>query len=166
MLKMCAKIATVAAVSVLLIACSSHKPKGSEGPTVEGGMGADGSFNGQNGMSEQELMKRNVFYFEYDASEVKGEFVDSIRAHGRSLAKNSNARIRIEGHTDQRGSREYNIALGERRAQSVANIMISEGASREQIAIVSFGAEKPAVQGHNEEAWQYNRRAVVVAETR
>jgi peptidoglycan-associated lipoprotein len=75
-----------------------------------------------------------------------------------------NARIRVEGHTDSRGSREYNIALGERRAQAVSRILFLAGVENHQVAVVSYGSEKPAVQGMNEDAWRYNRRAEIIYE--
>jgi peptidoglycan-associated lipoprotein len=74
--------------------------------------------------------------------------------------------MRVEGHTDERGSSEYNIALGERRAQTVARYMESQGAPSSQIVVVSYGREKPATQGHDESAWKFNRRAVLVYEAK
>jgi len=81
-----------------------------------------------------------------------------ILAHGQFLAKNSSARVRVEGHTDERGTREYNIALGERRGKSVQQILLSAGAQKKQIEVISYGEEQPKAQGQTEEAYAQNRR--------
>jgi peptidoglycan-associated lipoprotein len=80
------------------------------------------------------------------------------------MALNADARIRLEGHTDERGSREYNIALADRRAQTVKRLLLFEGARAEQINIISYGEEKPVDPGHDEQAWSQNRRAEIVYE--
>ena len=82
--------------------------------------------------------------------------------HARDLAANSNKRIRLEGHADERGTREYNLALGERRAEGILNYLIVNGASRNQIEMVSYGEERPADRGTNERAYQQNRRVEIV----
>ena len=84
-----------------------------------------------------------------------------MQAHAKYLKSNPEARVIIEGHTDERGTPEYNIALGERRARSVARYMQNLGVDVNQLSIVSYGEEKPAVDGHNEAAWSQNRRAVL-----
>jgi len=114
--------------------------------------------------SERELLKRTVFYFDFNKSTVKEEFAPSLKAHAKYLAEHPTAKVRVEGHTDERGSREYNVALGERRAQAVARVLVMEGAAQHQVSTVSYGKEKPAVQGHDEAAWAMNRRAVIVNE--
>lgn len=98
-------------------------------------------------------------YFEYDSSEVRPEFIPVIVAHGELLASDSGKRMLLEGHADERGSREYNIALGERRALSVRRLLLGSGASDNQIRVVSYGEERPAVIGHSEDAWSKNRRS-------
>lgn len=107
-------------------------------------------------------LSKMVIYFDFDQSTIRAEFVDVINAHGRYLARNSDKRVRLEGHADERGSREYNIGLGERRAQSVRRMLKLQGVSDAQMATVSYGEERPAVEGHNEEAWARNRRVVIV----
>ena len=99
-----------------------------------------------------------VIFFDFDSSEVRGEFTDIVSRHALQLANNPNMRVRLEGHTDERGSREYNIGLGERRSQSVRRMLLIQGASASQIATVSFGEERPAALGSNEESWAQNRR--------
>ena len=101
-------------------------------------------------------------YFDFDSSEIKGEGTDVVAAHAKYLATHTTARVRLEGHTDDRGSREYNIGLGERRAQSVRRALLLQGATEAQMSTVSYGAERPAVAGHDETAWSKNRRVEIV----
>jgi peptidoglycan-associated lipoprotein len=104
------------------------------------------------------LSKRSV-YFDYDASLIKDEFKPVVAAHAKYLSQNRSRRVRVEGNTDERGSREYNLALGQRRADAVKQMMQLLGASGDQIETLSFGEEKPKASGHDESAWQENRRA-------
>tara|TARA_Y100001970_G_scaffold19338_1_gene21747 strand:- start:39900 stop:40370 length:471 start_codon:yes stop_codon:yes gene_type:complete len=102
----------------------------------------------------------NTLYFEYDQFSL----TDSARAKIKNLSeeiKMGNLKVRIEGHCDERGTREYNLALGERRANSVAELLTIYGVSRSKISTVSYGEEKPAVQGSNDLTWSKNRRALV-----
>jgi peptidoglycan-associated lipoprotein len=103
------------------------------------------------------LSKRSVF-FDYDSFVVKDEYRPLVEAHARYLQQNRNARTTVQGNTDERGSREYNIALGQKRADSVTRMMTLLGASESQIETVSFGKEKPRNPGHDEAAWAENRR--------
>lgn len=103
-----------------------------------------------------------VIFFDFDQSTIRPEFVDVINAHGRYLARNKDNRVRLEGHTDERGSREYNIGLGERRAQAVRRMLKLQGVSDTQITTVSYGEERPADEGHSESSWAKNRRVVIV----
>ena len=103
------------------------------------------------------LSKRAVF-FDFDSFVVRDEFRPLIEAHGHYLAGNRNARMTIQGNTDERGSREYNIALGQKRADAVKRMMTLLGAQEAQIETVSFGKEKPKNAGHDEAAWAENRR--------
>ena len=103
------------------------------------------------------LSKRTI-YFMLDSSEVMPDFVPVIAAHAQYLIANPSQRIALEGNADERGSREYNIALGEQRAKSVASMMKARGVSQGQLDIVSYGEEKPAAFGSDESAWEKNRR--------
>jgi peptidoglycan-associated lipoprotein len=103
-----------------------------------------------------------VVYFDYDRAEIKPEYVSLIAAHAKYLSANSSRRVRLEGHSDERGSREYNIGLGERRAQSVRRALMLQGVSEAQITTVSYGEERPAVQGSDESAYSKNRRVELV----
>ena len=110
------------------------------------------------------LRQQLVVYFEYDQAEIKPEFNAMLEAHARFLASNPNAQVRLEGHTDERGSREYNIGLGERRAQSVRRVLMLQGATAAQVSTVSYGEERPApgATGSDEESWRLNRRVELV----
>ncbi|OGT35405.1 MAG: peptidoglycan-associated lipoprotein [Gammaproteobacteria bacterium RBG_16_51_14] len=103
-----------------------------------------------------------VIYFDYDSSDIRSEFRPTIEAHAGYLAANSSVIVTLEGHADERGSREYNLALGERRAQSVKRQLVLLGASAGQIRLVSYGEERPAIEGHDEASWQQNRRVEIL----
>jgi peptidoglycan-associated lipoprotein len=103
-------------------------------------------------------LKRSVYY-EFDKYEVKPEYRTLIETHARWLKANPQARLTVEGNADEQGSREYNLALGQRRAESVTKIMVLLGARADQIEAVSYGEEKPRSGGHDEKAWSENRRS-------
>lgn len=103
------------------------------------------------------LSKRSI-YFDFDSNLIKDEYKPLITAHARYLTQNRAAHVRVEGNTDERGSREYNLALGQRRAEAVKQMMQLLGAQPTQIEPVSFGEEKPKAQGHDDAAWAENRR--------
>jgi peptidoglycan-associated lipoprotein len=119
---------------------------------VVGGTGA-----GVAGPSGAQLQNRTI-YFDFDSSEVKADYNGLVAAHARYLASNPSIRVRLEGNTDERGSREYNIGLGERRAQSVRRALTLQGVTDAQITTVSYGEERPVCTEHNEACWQQNRR--------
>ena len=140
-------------------------------------MGQSGGLDGQ-GVSDRELGQANALsqaeqrdaalrqqltvYFDYDSSQIRADFLPVLDAHARYLRDNPGARIRLEGHTDERGTREYNIALGERRGEAVRRALLLRGAARAQLLVVSYGEEQPAVLGSGETAWAKNRRVVMV----
>jgi peptidoglycan-associated lipoprotein len=107
------------------------------------------------------LSKKSIF-FDFDSFVVKSEFQPVVEAHGKYLATTKGRRIMVEGHTDERGGREYNLALGQKRAEAVKQRLMLLGATDSQIETVSFGEEKPRATGSNEEAWAQNRRADIV----
>lgn len=104
----------------------------------------------------------NVVYFDFDQSDIRPEFAALITAHARHLAGSRSTRVRLEGHTDERGSREYNIALAERRAQAVRRALMLQGASEGQLTTVSYGEERPATEGADDAAYEKNRRVEIV----
>jgi len=107
------------------------------------------------------LAQRSVF-FDFDRYVIRPEFVPMVEAHGSFLAKNTARGIVIEGHADERGSREYNLALGQRRADAVKSRLTLLGVGAARVETVSFGEERPRAVGQNEEAWAQNRRADIV----
>jgi len=166
---------------VLLIAClgvagCKTKPPKTEPPSPASEAGASSQASGAGGATaagqnaaddetagpQAGLLAKRVVYFDFDSSEIKGEGTDIVGAHAKYLATNPAARVRLEGHTDDRGSREYNIGLGERRAQSIRRALLLQGATEAQLSTVSYGAERPAVAGHDEAAWAKNRRVEIV----
>lgn len=102
-----------------------------------------------------------IVYFDFDQSELRPEYADTLAQHANRLANNSRLNVRLEGHADERGSREYNIGLGERRAQTVRRMLLIQGASANQISTVSFGEERPAAFGSDEESYAQNRRVEI-----
>jgi len=110
------------------------------------------------------VMNERVIYFEFDSAEVDSASIEIIKQHGRYLADNPGESVRLEGHADERGSREYNIGLGERRAVAVKQILLVHGAAENQLIPVSFGEERPADLGNDEAAWALNRRVELVYE--
>jgi len=104
----------------------------------------------------------SVIYFDFDRSDIRPEFAAVIGAHARHLAAFGAARVRLEGHTDERGSREYNIALGERRAQAVRRALLLQGGADGQLVTVSYGEERAAVEGSDEAAYEKNRRVEIL----
>jgi peptidoglycan-associated lipoprotein len=126
---------------------------------------ATGTTTGMSAAQQQALaalQSKNIVYFEFDSSEIRGDYVAVVAAHAAYLAKYPTARVRLEGHTDERGSREYNIGLGERRAQTVRKALLLQGVTDAQVTTVSYGEERPAVEGSDEAAYAKNRRVELV----
>jgi peptidoglycan-associated lipoprotein len=131
---------------------SSHALDGNSG--VEGGNATGANATG--------ALASKVIYFDFDKSEIKPEYADVVLAHARNLTSHPGLKLKLEGNTDERGTREYNIGLGERRAQAVRRAMMLQGVAESQLNTVSFGAERPAVEGDDEAAWAKNRRVELV----
>lgn len=107
------------------------------------------------------LLSQRIIYFDYDKSAIRPEFMVLINTHAKLLAKFPNLKMRLEGHADERGSREYNVALSEARSQSVKRIMGVQGAQSGQMRTIGYGEEVPIVRGHTQESWQQNRRVEI-----
>ena len=107
-----------------------------------------------------------TYYFDFDRSKILASDAESIKAQSDYLISHPGARVRLEGNTDNRGSREYNIALGWRRDQTVQHMMLQDGVSPKQIVMLSYGKERPAVLGDNEAAWAKNRRVNLIYEAK
>ena len=110
----------------------------------------------------QSPLSVRIIYFEYDSTQISSDYVSAIEAHSLYLQRNPNTYITLEGHADERGSREYNLALGEDRAKVVKQRMLLFGATSNQIRLVSYGEERPANDGHDEMSWQQNRRVEIL----
>ena len=135
---------------------SSSSSTGSTGPSV-----SNGKVTLDDGMGGMETLQ-GIFYFDFDQAIVKRVGHEELNKHARVLRGDSYMSVRLEGHADERGTREYNLALGERRANAVAAYLVAQGAARSQIEVISYGEEKPASMGHNESSWAQNRRVEIV----
>lgn len=107
------------------------------------------------------LLSQRIIYFDYNRSSIRPEYMVLINTHSKLLAKYPNLKMRLEGHADERGSREYNVALSAARSQSVKNIMVAQGPSSDQMRTIGFGEEIPIVRGHDASSWQKNRRVEI-----
>jgi peptidoglycan-associated lipoprotein len=147
----------------------SSGPDAAPAPTARGGApastsggqpsgGTVGSTSVGGAGNQRPDLKRSVYY-EFDKYDVKTEYRALIETHARWLKANPQARLTIEGNADERGSREYNVALGQRRAESVTKMLVLMGARAEQIEAISWGEEKPRAGGHEEKSWSENRRS-------
>ncbi|MEF7617467.1 peptidoglycan-associated lipoprotein Pal [Aquincola sp. MAHUQ-54] len=165
---------SVFAVAAVLAGCGSNVkldenanvPVESRNPAGAAAGGAAGSGTSQSQVSTVNLDASNassaaarIVYFDFDSFVVKDEYRNVIEANAKALAANRNKRISVEGHTDARGGSEYNLALGQKRAEAVAKSLALLGANAAQIEAVSFGKERPANPGNDEAAWAQNRRA-------
>ncbi|ACS84962.1 MULTISPECIES: peptidoglycan-associated lipoprotein Pal [Musicola] len=155
------------ALPVLAVAaCSSNKHANNDQSSLNGGAGLENGGNmssaEQARLQMQELQRNNIVYFDLDKYDIRPDFAQMLDAHAAFLRSNPSYKVTVEGHADERGTPEYNIALGERRANAVQMYLQGKGVSADQISVVSYGKEKPAVLGHDEAAWSKNRRAVLV----
>ncbi|KAA0875120.1 peptidoglycan-associated lipoprotein Pal [Nitrincola tapanii] len=156
------KALALAAVMAFAAGCSSKSAK-TDSDSM--GAGADASAYGAGqgagvgaGSWEAVANLRTVFYFDFDRAVVRQEGFSDLEGHARYLAANPSAAVRLEGHADERGTREYNMALGERRAKAVERLLVVNGVQARQIETISYGEERPAVTGNHEGAWSQNRR--------
>lgn len=161
----------IAVPVMVMAACSSKKDASSDQNDTgmlgsDSGMGASGGYSSpseeQARLQMQQLQQNNIVYFDLDKYDVRSDFAEMLDAHASFLRDNPSYKVTVEGHTDERGTAEYNIALGERRANAVKMYLQGRGVSADQISIVSYGKEKPAVLGYGEVAYAKNRRAVLV----
>ena len=181
----------LALVAILIVGCQTTGQEMDTDPSLAGdqmqtdGTGSDltgsdaTSLDGSDGtslipiveepMTAQQMLDEpgsplanRTIYFDFDSAKVNEDSLALLEAHGNFIASNGDVSVRLEGHADERGSREYNIALGDRRAQSVRQILLFQGASVDQLDTVSYGEEQPAMLGHNEDSWSKNRRVELV----
>ena len=159
------------AIPLVTLAACSHK-KGSTSADTDGmGAGQGVETSGlDSGLSADEqarqqfesLKQDNVIYFGFDSDAIEGQYAQLLQTHSDFLRSHNTVKVLIEGHTDEKGTPEYNIALGERRAKAVAKYMQNLGVDVSQLSVVSYGEEKPADPSHGEDADSHNRRAVLV----
>ena len=173
-----AKFVAVCAVGALMIGCASTKTdeqdEGLEATVVDQSSSSTDTDTSTVGVSDStaytgdplddpnSLLSNRVVYFEFDRADVRAEDRPVIEAHAQYLADNPAAQVALEGHADERGTREYNAALGERRAKAVRSLMSFQGASAQQMRTVSWGEERPIDRGHDETAWSTNRRVEII----
>ncbi len=158
--------------ALLILAACSNQPETAGGPGGPGGAGAPVGLGGPGGIgasrfgpgSQQDLAATagDRIFFAFDSSEITPEAQLVLQRQAEWLKRYSNVTVTIEGHTDERGTREYNLALGERRAQAARNVLVALGIPASRISTISYGKERPAVPGSTEEAYAQNRRAVTV----
>lgn len=159
------KLLSIVCLSALAAACSSTSGSGANGSDA---YGTGAGYNGEQASTYYDSMygKRGtqdrILYFDFDSDRLRQESYAVVSAHATELRKNPSRGVILEGHTDDRGSREYNIGLGERRAKSVSSLMVSEGVNQNQIRVVSYGKERPAVGGSDEGSRAQNRRVEIV----
>jgi peptidoglycan-associated lipoprotein len=164
-------------VALVMTGCASRKPAttvnaGTTNPSTVNttGLSEDAALNAQNlagasskGVTEanKAALAKRVVHFDYDSSDLSTEDYQTLQAHAQFLMANANSKVALTGHTDERGTREYNMALGERRAKAVQSYLITNGVNPQQLEAVSYGKESPVNPGHDESAWKENRRVEI-----
>jgi peptidoglycan-associated lipoprotein len=160
------RIALVALLCVGAAACSKkqevkpqpqEQPQTTEAPAQQGA----GKYTPAD-LDTDACLRQRVVYFDFDKDEVKPEFQQIMQCHAKYLQDRPTAQMRLEGNTDERGTREYNLGLGERRGNAVSSALQANGGSASQISVISYGKEKPVCREHNEDCWSKNRRVEIV----
>ena len=153
------KFAALALAMAVAVGCSSKGGENSGEGAVDPNAGYNANNSGLDSSLSEEAALRAIttFYFEYDSSDLKPEAMRALDVHAKDL-KGNGARVVLEGHTDERGTREYNMALGERRAKAVQRYLVLQGVSPAQLELVSYGEERPVATGNDEQSWAQNRR--------
>jgi peptidoglycan-associated lipoprotein len=140
----------------------SDSSSSSSGGATTTAAGSGSSWTGHPLDDPNSLLAKRTVYFDFDESVILDQDRPILEAHAQYLSQNPGASVTLEGHTDERGTREYNLALGERRAIAVRQFTSLLGASGQQLRTISYGEERPAASGHNEEAWAQNRRVEII----
>jgi len=169
-------IVSLMLLSAVMVGCSSFGGGDNNGSSSNGGASTNGTANGAtttgidggtafsgNALDDPSSpLSTKVIYFEFDSSAIAPQYEAVVAAHAAYLAANSGVSIVLEGHTDERGTREYNVALSENRAKSLLDLLSLQGVTGNQVDITAYGEEKPAALGHDEQSWQLNRRVELV----
>lgn len=150
----------IAAVAIAGCSSTEEATEGTDTTPVAGGTSTE--VVEQAPSTASSLLSQRVVYFDFDKSAIRADAYETLQAHAQYLANHQGATIRLEGHADERGTREYNMALGERRAKAVVSFLTANGAAGSQLEVVSYGEEKPLADGHEEGSWAQNRRAELV----
>lgn len=160
---------SIAALALILAACARDvrdEPSAPSAPSASdaqtGRINARDFSDARNLENPDSLLSQRVIYFEFDRSDVRAQFRPIIEAHAAYMRANPSARVSLESHADERGSREYNLGLGERRGGSVSSLLSAGGASSGQIEVVSYGEERPVCRDSNNACWERNRRVEIV----
>jgi len=167
------RVAALMAVAVALYGCKSSGKQEPVTPPSDGAATTQPTSDGQvtsegvdvDGNPVDPTTGRTldrIFYFEYDRAVLRPDALTALEGHAAYLSKHPERRVSVEGHCDERGTREYNLALGERRGEAVRTFLVSSGVSRSQVDVVSYGEERPSDPGHSESAWATNRRAEMI----
>jgi len=169
------KLFAISALSLVMVGCASGGGTTDEGATTETDAQSQSETQGvpespevgvdtstqADAQGNNPLLDQTTVYFGFDRSEIRPEFKDVLNAHAQYLVNNPNASVTVEGHCDERGTVEYNLALGERRADTVKRYLVVQGVAPSQLESISYGEERPAVMGSDESAWSKNRRAEI-----
>ncbi len=160
------RIALVALLCVGAAACSKKQEVKPQPPVEQTAPAptapvSDGKYTPAD-LDTDACLRQRVVYFDFDKSEIKPEFQQIMACHAKYLQDRPSAQLRLEGNTDERGTREYNLGLGERRANAVSSALQANGASASQMTVISYGKEKPVCREHNEDCWSKNRRVEIV----
>ncbi|MHB8446323.1 MAG: peptidoglycan-associated lipoprotein Pal [Rudaea sp.] len=158
-------ILTAVVASAALAACatkSTKPPVAESAPQAAAQPGNNGGKYTVESLDTDSCLRQRVVYFDFDKSEIKPEFQAQIACHAAYLRQFPGARVTLEGNADERGTREYNLGLGERRGNAVDSALTAAGASASQLNVVSYGEERPVCKEHNEACWQKNRRVDIV----
>jgi len=153
--------ALIAAVAITGCSSSASDETATETSNSSTG-GASTSTSSSTSNAASSLLGQRVVFFDFDKATIRPDAQEALVAHAQYLTGHGGSKVRIEGHADERGTREYNMALGERRAKAVVSFLTANGASAAQLDVVSYGEEKPAAEGHDEGSWSQNRRAELV----
>jgi peptidoglycan-associated lipoprotein len=157
---MLARFIAVAGALLMLAACSSAPEQPAGGPSGPGGPGISGSRFGPGSQQDLAATAGDRVFFDYDRAEISSEGQQILQRQAEWLKRYANVGVTIEGHCDERGTREYNLALGERRAQAVKNVLVALGIPASRISTISYGKERPEIPHSDEQSYAQNRRGV------
>ena len=160
------RIALVALLCVGAAACSKKQEVKPQPPVEQTAPAptapvSDGKYTPAD-LDTDACLRQRVVYFDFDKSEIKPEFQQIMACHAKYLQDRPESHVRLEGNTDERGTREYNLGLGERRGNAVSDALQANGGSASQVEVISYGKEKPVCREHNEDCWSKNRRVEIV----